>query len=271
MIKTLVKNVTYPVLMSRPDFLVIGAQKAGTTSLYNYLIQHPQIIGNKSWKEIRYFDLPENYEKGFGWYLGNFPSKLKKGDRLTFDASPSYLYFDYIPELIKKDLGDIKMIAILRNPVDRAYSAWQMYHSFADNSIDFLREIADTRTFAQAIDQELNGPNTAQYPYDYIDRGKYVYQLKNYYQTFDQNGLLLLNFNHFKKDLTGLLNQTCDFLELERFSEEKLQEFQQTKYNKGKYKYEKTEEDLKVLEELKAYFVPYNQELYNFLGEDYNW
>jgi hypothetical protein len=86
MIKDLIKNVAYPMLKSRPDFLVIGAQKAGTTSLYNYLIQHPKVVGNESWKEIRYFDLHENYNKGLGWYLGNFPSKREKGDRLTFDA-----------------------------------------------------------------------------------------------------------------------------------------------------------------------------------------
>lgn len=270
MIKNLIKNVAYPMIKSLPDFLVIGAQKAGTTSLYNYLVQHPQIIGNKTWKEIRYFDLKENYRQGLGWYLGNFPSKREKGDKLTFDASPSYLYFDYIPELIQKDLGNIKMIAILRKPVDRAYSAWQMYHSFSDNPSKHLRDIADERTFKQAIDDELKGL-TAKYPFDYINRGKYAHQLKNYYQYFGKDHLLVLNFNQFKEDLDTLLNQACDFLDLERFSEEKLQEFKNTKYNTGKYKVEKSESDIQVIEELKQYFIPYNQELYDLLGENYNW
>ena len=270
MIKDVIKSVAYPMIKSRPDFLVVGAQKAGTTSLYNYLIQHPKVIGNESWKEIRYFDLPENYSRGLGWYLGNFPSKRKKGDRLTFDASPSYLYFDYVPELIKKDLGNIKMIAILRNPVDRAYSAWQMYHSFADNPHDHLRNIADQRTFKQAIDDELKGLS-AKYPYDYINRGKYADQLQNYYKHFSQENLLVINFNQFKEDIETLLNNVCDFLNIERFSPEKLQEFKQTKYNAGKYKVQKSESDLQVIQQLKDYFVPYNEELYTLLGQRYTW
>ncbi len=270
MIKTLIKNVTYPVLMSRPDFLVIGAQKAGTTSLYNYLIQHPQIIKNKSWKEIRYFDLPENYSKGFGWYLGNFPSKLQKGDRLTCDASPSYLHFDYIPAHIKKDLGNIKMIAILREPVKRAYSAWQMYQSFFDNPHDHLRVTAEERTFAEAIEQELQGrAKEAKYPYDYVDRGKYAEQLERYYQHFDRNQILVLNFALFKEDLELLLNQVCNFLEIEPFTPETLKQFKQKKHNVGKYEVDPA--DQAVMDQLKEYFVPYNQKLYDLVGQNYNW
>ncbi|MEQ8464899.1 MAG: sulfotransferase domain-containing protein [Coleofasciculus sp. E1-EBD-02] len=110
------------------------------------------------------FDNPENYSKGFGWYLGHFPSKLRKGNKLTFEDSPSYLYYEHIPQLIKQDLGNIKMIAILRNPVDRAYSAWQMYHSYSNLPLKHLRDRADTRAFTEAIDQEFNPesntPNT---------------------------------------------------------------------------------------------------------------
>lgn len=270
MIKNLIKNLAYPIIKSRPDFLVIGAQKAGTTSLYNYLIQHPQVVGNESWKEIRYFDLQENYSRGFGWYLGNFPSKKEKGNRLTFDASPSYLYFDYIPELIKKDLGNIKMIAILRNPVDRAYSAWQMYNSFSDNPHEHHRSIADKRTFLEAIEEEQKGIKT-EYPYDYLNRGKYAHQLEGYYKHFEKENLLVLNFNQFKEDVETLLNSVCDFLGIEPFSLDKLEEFKGKKYNTGKYKIEKSESDLQVIQQLKDYFVPYNEELYTLLGQRYNW
>ncbi len=270
MIKNLIKSAIYPVIKSSPDFLVIGAQKAGTTSLYKYLIQHSQVVGNKSWKEIRYFDLPENYKKGFGWYLGNFPSKGEKGDRLTFDASPSYLHFDYIPERIKKELGDIKMIAILREPVKRAYSAWRMYQSFFDNPNDHLRTTADDRTFAEAVEQELQGRgNETKYPYDYVDRGKYVEQLERYYRYFDPEQILVLDFAQFKQDLPNLLNQVCHFLEIEPFPSKTLTEFQQKKHNVGKYDIDS--KDQAVMDQLKEYFEPYNQKLYHLIDQNYNW
>jgi hypothetical protein len=269
MIKELVKNSIYPLIKSPPDFLIIGAQKAGTTSLYEYLTKHPQVVGNKGWKEVRYFDLPENHDKGFAWYLSNFPSKLEKGHRLTFDASPSYLYFPHIPQLIKQELGNIKMIAILRNPVDRAYSAWQMYHSFFDNSHQHLKEIADERTFTQAVEDELAG-KTASYPYDYVNRGKYAQQLENYYKYFDCSNILVLNSNQMRKDIALTLQTVNSFLNIEPFSQELLQKMQQEKFNVGKYQ-QKSSDDLKTIEWLKSYFEPFNQELYRLIGENYSW
>ncbi|WP_338041652.1 sulfotransferase domain-containing protein [Lyngbya aestuarii] len=270
MIKDLIKNVAYPMIKSRPDFLILGTQKAGTTSLYNYLIQHSDVIKNNSFKEIHYFDEFPNYQRGFGWYLGYFPSKKQKENKLTLDATPEDLYFQHIPQLIKKDLGNIKMIAILRNPVYRAYSAWQMYHSFSKNPHTHLRNIADQRTFLEAIEEEQKGIKI-EYPYDYINRGKYADQLKNYYKHFDKENLLILNFDQFKDDLDNLLNSICDFLSLEYFSSEKLQEFKEIKYNSGKYKVEKSESELQGIQQLKDYFIPYNEELYNLLGYRYTW
>ncbi|MEQ8969621.1 MAG: sulfotransferase domain-containing protein [Coleofasciculus sp. C1-SOL-03] len=270
--KQLVKGLVYPIIKSKPDFLIIGAQKAGTTSLYRYLSQHPQIMENKTWKEIRYFDLPENYSQGFGWYLGHFPSKFSKGNKLTCDASPSYLYFPHIPKLIKQDLGTIKMIAVLREPVSRAYSAWQMYHSFSDNPNENLKAIADERSFAEAIEQELNPEsNTAKYPYDYIDRGKYVEQLENYYNYFDRDSILVLNVAQFRKNLETVLNYVCDFLNIENFPENEINNFNNQKHNTGKYKFSKTPEDQEKMELLKSYFTPFNERLYTLLGTHYNW
>ncbi|NJL54833.1 sulfotransferase domain-containing protein [bacterium] len=274
MFKQAVKKAVYPLLRSYPDFLIIGTQKAGTTSLYDYLVQHPQVVKNNTWKEVRYFDVPENYSQGIGWYLGNFPYKFQKGTRLTLDVSPSYLYFNYVPELIKRDLGDIKMIAVLRDPVERAYSAWQMYHSFAtDPSISpNNRAIADTRTFAEAIAQEMDpATSTAQYPYDYIARGKYAEQLENYYRYFDKGDILVLNFDWLKEDLTFVLNSICDHLNIERFPQETIQSFAQQKSNVGKYEPKDKDSDTKTLELLREYFAPFNQRLRSLLECDFKW
>ncbi|MDJ0509689.1 MAG: sulfotransferase domain-containing protein [Crocosphaera sp.] len=271
--KKLIKDLIYPLVKSSPDFLIIGTQKAGTTSLYNYLVQHPQIIGNKTWKEVRYFDVPEHYQQGWSWYLGCFPSKIERGNRLTFDVSPSYLYFPGVPQRIKEDLGPIKMIAILRNPVDRAYSAWKMYHSFANNALvaENNRKIGDNRPFSQAIDQELNSECEADiYPYDYINRGKYVEQLNNYYQHFDKNNLLIISFEELKQNKRALLNKIVNFLGIQPFPETVFQQLEEKSYNVGK-PVEITADHREVLEKLSSYFIPFNEKLYKLLNYSYDW
>ncbi|MEQ9552860.1 MAG: sulfotransferase domain-containing protein [Coleofasciculus sp. G3-WIS-01] len=260
----------YPILNSSPDFLIVGVQRSATTSLYHYLTKHPQILVTHNWRETYYFDNPENYSKGFGWYLSHFPSKLGKNKKLTFEASPSYIYHPHIPKLIKQDLRTIKMIAILRNPVDRAYSAWQMYHSYSSLPHKHLRERADERTFTEAIEQEFNPEsNTAKYPYNYINRGKYVQQLENYYNYFDKDKILVLNFAAFSNDLGSSLNQVCEFLNIEHFYQEAIQQFQKEKYAAAKYV--SSSDDDQVLDRLKDYFAPYNEKLYTLLGHRYDW
>ncbi|MEB3279610.1 MAG: sulfotransferase domain-containing protein [Lyngbya sp.] len=274
-VKNSIKNVVYPLIKAQPDFLILGAQKAGTTSLYNYLIQHPKILKNTSFKEVRYFDRDEHYNLGLGWYLGHFPSKLSKGDRLSCDASPNYLYYEDVPKLIKQDLGNIKMIAILREPASRAYSAWQMFHSFFDIDNDHLRPFYDSRNFSEAVKEEFEPDfDYHKYPfrYDYVDRGKYVYQFENYYKYFDKNLLMIISMDQLKKDRGGTLNKICDFLEIEQFSEEMLQKLEQEQYNVGKYKKEeKSQKDQETIQFLKEYYAPFNHKLYELLGYEYSW
>ncbi|MEB3279609.1 MAG: sulfotransferase domain-containing protein [Lyngbya sp.] len=273
MVKQFVKKAVYqvyPLIKSPPDFLIIGVQRAGTTSLYEYLTQHSQVVVTRNWKETYYFDVPENYSQGFKWYLGNFPSKFKKGNKLTFEASPSYIYHQNIPQRIKHDLGDIKMIALLRNPVDRAYSAWQMYHSYSYNPHQHLRNRADERSFFEAIQQELNPElNQAKYPYNYLNRGKYVEQLENYYTYFNREKILLLSFDDFCQNLESVLNQVCNFLEIDSFSLPQIEKFRQEKHAAAPYK--TNPQDNEVMAKLQDYFLPFNERLYNLVNRDYGW
>lgn len=151
--KNILQNIVYPFYKSYPDFLIIGAQKAGTTALYHYLIQHPQILPNKTYKEVHFFDKSENYVQGIGRYLKDFPNRLNKGTRLTLDATPEYLFYSQVPRRIIQSLGEVKMIVLLREPASRAYSAWNMYYSFANLPLKI--QDADPRNFSEAITQEL--------------------------------------------------------------------------------------------------------------------
>jgi len=273
MLKNTIRNLVYPLIKSSPDFLIIGTQKAGTTSLYNYLIQHPQVIKNKSWKEVRYYDLPENYSQGWGWYLGQFPDKSEKGSRLTLDTSPSYLYFPHIPPLIKQDLGNIKMIAMLREPVSRALSAWKMYHSFGTHTdiAPVNQKIADRRSFAEAIEQELsNQLPEGIYPYDYVGRGRYIEQLERYFNTFGRDQLLILESKQFQDNLAASLHQVCDFIGIDPFSDELLSKLSEEKYNVGLSK-EIPADIQTTLDRLKTYYQPFNEKLYELLGQRYDW
>jgi hypothetical protein len=268
--KLLLKNTVYPLIKSPPDFLIIGVQRAGTTSLYRYLINHPQIMISHQLRETYYFDVDENYEKGWGWYLGHFPFSLAKGKKLTFEASPSYLFKEKVPQRIKQKLGNIKMIILLRNPVERAYSAWQMFHSYANLNNPKLQERADNRSFTEAIYQELNEPDKiTKYPYNYLKRGIYWEQINNYLQYFSRDEILILDFAEFSQDLSKTLNRVCQFLNIDKFSQEMVEEYKNQKYASANYIIQ--DEDEKVLNLMKEYFQPFNQKLYDFLDINYNW
>ena len=132
-----------------PDFVIIGAQKSGTTSLYNFIIKHPT-IAPASQRELHYFS--GQYRFGEQWYRSNFPTNLSrryfykktKQKLLSGEASPTYMFHPIASDRMKNILPDIKLIAILRNPVDRAYS--QYHHNIRRNN--------ETLPFEKAIELE---------------------------------------------------------------------------------------------------------------------
>ena len=120
-----------------PDFIIIGAQKSGTTSLYRFIVKHPAIAPATK-KEVHYFSIW--YKFGELWYRSHFPTNLSRYNfykrtnqkLLSGEASPVYLFYPVVPGRMKELLPDVKLIVILRNPVDRAYSH---YH----HSLDSMR------------------------------------------------------------------------------------------------------------------------------------
>src|SRR5438552_2173012 len=100
--------------MGKPQFIIIGAQRCGTTSLYNYLIKHADVMPAAT-KEIHFFDL--NYRKGIDWYYSQFPDHYH--GRITGEASPYYLFHPHVAGRIKAALPGVKLIVLLRNPTDR--------------------------------------------------------------------------------------------------------------------------------------------------------
>jgi len=274
MLRHLAKSLIYPITRIKPRIFILGAQKAGTTSLYNFLTEHPGVIANRSWKEVRFFDLPEHYQQGMSWYLGKFPTRREARGRITIDASPSNLYFPQIPALIRKHLGtDIRMIAILRNPADRAYSGWKMYHSFGTNPKvhEANRFMADRRSFVQAVAEEISGSvDPKMYPYGYVGRGLYADQIENYLRVFDRKSLLFLDFSRLHNDLPAVLDEVTEFIGIPPFSSEQKAKLASERHNEGLAR-SKSDEDEKALQSLRDFFRPHNARLEKLLGWKVDW
>lgn len=188
------------------DFICIGAQKAGTTTLHNILKQHPDIYLPKI-KETHYFDKEELYQKGVDWCWQEYYKSNYNKEEFVGDITPDYLYFKKVSKRIYKDNGkDTKLIVILRNPVDRAYSHYLMSK----------RRGYENLSFQEAVKREPERLKQGEFEYNhfsYIDRGRYAIQLKRYFEFFDRKNILILIFEkEIKQNLTETIQKIEQFL-----------------------------------------------------------
>jgi len=186
--------------MPLPNFLCVGAQKAGTTTLHDILIQHPEIYLPEI-KETKFFQDNSKYRKGLDYYEKEFFGKWN-GERAVGEIDSVYMYFEYVPERIYKHLGkDIKLIFMLRNPVDRAYSHYWMSY----------RRGYETETFERAIELEQKRIKIDEFHkihFSYIDRGFYAKQIKRYLKLFPKENMLFIIFEEdFLKNRKKQLNR----------------------------------------------------------------
>lgn len=251
---------------SRPSFMIIGAQKAGTTALYKILNQHPQVIAPQE-KEIHYFDEFKLRYKDHWQYHTRFPLPYRlMPNKVTFEASPSYLYHPECPRRIYDYSPEMLFIVILREPVARAFSAWQMYCRFRKAKDPVLRKLAESRSFEQAVKEEIDVlQETSWYnnPIAYVKRGIYVEQLERYFQYFPRGSFLILAHNELVCNMESILKEICTFLGIdERFY------FTPVVANSGRYN-ERIPDNVSQL--LYSLYKPYNQKLFSLLGKAYDW
>lgn len=197
----------------RPELLIIGAQKSGTTALYQMLARHPQVRCPVR-KELDFFAHEEEYAQGMEHYLAHFPRKpFRLIRRITLEASPSYLYAaERCAPRIAQALPSAICVALLRDPVKRAYSAWNMYRGFKGNAkLDYLH---DPRSFQQAVDDEL-ADRSSNGNHMYLDRGKYAGQLATYLKVLREGKLFVHSYKDLKKKPAALVNDLCTALDIE--------------------------------------------------------
>ena len=258
------RTLTAP-LRGLPSALIIGAQRSGTTSLFNYLVRHPDVLPPFG-KEIHYFDL--HYARGARWYRGRFPYGYRlRGGVVTLDASPYYLAHPQAPQRAARLLPDAKLIVLLRNPVDRAFSHYQ--HE--------VRDGRETLSFAEAIEQEperLAGEEERlradpgyysfnHHRYSYTHRGRYIEQLRRWIDHFPRSRLLVLQSERLFRDPALAIGAVHEFLGLRPHQGETYEPFYQGKYDR--------EMPVELRRKLVTYFEPYNRELYQWLGEEFDW
>jgi len=249
-----------------PDFIIIGAQRSGTTSLYNYLAAHPHILPALM-KEVHFFDLA--FHKGLSWYRANFPlAPAKKGQprMITGEASAYYIFHPHVPSRIATIFPSIKLILLLRNPVDRAYSHYQHEVKLGIEHLSFEEAIEQesarlTGDLEKLIRDETYSSFNHRH-FSYLSRGRYIDQLKHWTRIFPKEQILMIKSEEFFESPQKSLSKVMNFLYLPdwHFSGFKV-------HNQLQYHGMKPE----TRDRLSAYFDPFNQALGEYVGMDFGW
>jgi len=255
-----------------PKFIVIGAQRSGTTSLYKYVTQHPNILSAIS-KEVHFFD--QHYNKGLAWYKAHFPTVFRKFQTtlktkkrtITGEASPYYIFHPHACLRIKKYVPKAKFIIILRNPIDRAYSHYNLskFRKLEKLSFEEAIEAEADRLKGEeakmAKDPQYFSHNHSHF--SYASRGFYIDQIKKWLEIFKSEQFLVLNSEQFYADSEQTLNLVFEFLGVQSYK------VSDTKIHKIGETYKPMKK--KVRKKLAKLFDEPNKELYEMLGVDFNW
>lgn len=282
--------LTCPVRLL-PDFVVLGTIRGGTTAFYHYLTRHPG-VGGATFKELHYFD--RKYTKGPLWYRAHFPTEVRKHRIETTlhhpfvvgEATPHYLFNPRVPERVATVLPDAKLMVLLRNPVERAFSHYRLC----------LQGNVETRSFAECVAEEerhieaglddycrLVGDSRSA-RHSYLAHGLYAAHLQRWFRYVPRERLLIMKSEDFFADPAATLHEAFAFLGVppdgmssartyRPFAGYGLLPGQKSEHSGDATTQAATDSGLDptLREHLSAYFAPYNQELYDLLGRDMGW
>jgi len=258
-----------------PDFLIIGTKRGGTTSLWNYLIRHPlvpRLFPAWNTKATHYFE--EHWGRGEAWYRSHFPTKRQRavlewrhgGPTRVGEAAPLYMFHPLAAQRVHALMPEVRLIVLLRDPVQRAYSHWKERRGEGVEPLDFRtalerepertrgereRMLADPTYFSQAYDW-----------YSYRARGRYLEHLTPWLDRFDRGQFLFLRSEDLYRDPAATYHRTLEFLGL-------------PPYDPGEFRVYNgrpsapMDPDLRA--ELTEYFHPHNLALQECLGMRFDW
>ena len=274
-LRNTVKKFLFPVKLKyrqvlggermKPSFIIVGAQKAGTTSLYKYLTQHPEIKSTLL-KEVHYFDL--NYDKPLSWYESFYPSK--RDDKIiTGEASPYYMFHPLAIQRIAKFDSTLKIIVLLRDPAKRAISHY--YHEVRKG-----REKLGMRKAFEAEHDRLKGElekieknpsyNSNNYQrYSYQSRGIYVDQIKKIKDRFEDNNIMIIDSVEFFNQTKSTVQRVIEFVGVN--NEFNIKTNKRFNVRNGF----KDPDEEEIYSELKVFYKEHNEALYNLIGKRFDW
>ncbi|MFY0672559.1 MAG: sulfotransferase domain-containing protein [Bacteroidia bacterium] len=247
---------------SEPEFIIAGVQKGGTTSLFAYLDQHPSLKLSRP-KEVHFFD--DRYEKGMAYYRRFFP--LKIFGKRTGEASPFYIFHPHVAKRIKRELPNCKIIIVLRNPILRAYSHYQMECRQGNENLKTFEEAIDAEhgRLKGELDKILADENYFSVPYrsfSYASRGMYAPQVKQWIDIFGKSQIHFIKSENLLAKPEEELKKVYTFLELKQVLPLSLSK---------KHVHNYPEINKETLEKLKVKFENDQKELTKLIGGDFSW
>jgi hypothetical protein len=247
-----------------PDFVIIGSQKAGTTFLYDLLTRHPRVVPAER-KEVHYFDL--HFGRGTDWYRSRFP--LLEGGAITGEASPYYMFHPLAARRMAETVPEARLISLLRNPVDRAYSHYHMEFARGRETLPFEEaleaEEGRLRGERERMLEEEEYSSFAYQHFSYLSRGVYVDQLEEWGRHFGPERLLVMKSEDLFDDNAGSLKRVLGFLGLPEW--EPGNEVPDSARFEGDY----VPMEKATRRRLEGFFEPHNRRLYEYLGVDLGW
>lgn len=253
-----------------PAFLVVGGKRCGSTSLYEYLIRHPQVAACRVKKGTHYFDV--NFARGFGWYRSKFPVQPRFGPhrserRITGEASPYYMFHPLAPARIAAALPDVKLIAALRDPVERAWSHYRysVARGFEDLSPGEALDREPERLAGEVerIEADPGYQSYAHRHHTYAARGHYADQIRALHERFGPERVLVLQSEALFAGPSTALQSAFRFLGLD-----------ETPVLGGLPVYKAGRDQTMspaVRSRLEAYYAEPNERLYALPGVDFRW
>ncbi len=246
-----------------PNLLILGGQKCGSTSLFNYLIEHPTVQRGRT-KEVHFFDL--QFARGERWYRAQYPMSREESDLIFPDATPYYLFDPRCAERAARIVPGAKLVALLRCPVERAYSQYR--HSFSRGY--------EHRTFSVAIREEMQQIDPTQplaaFPGEsakqhrqrsFVRRGIYAPQIRAWLDHFPREQLLLLDANAFFTETEKAMRTVTDFLGISPLNQRFTKVFKKGTAGSG---IEPEDEN-----RLRDFYAPHNAQIIDSIGFEPSW
>jgi hypothetical protein len=255
-----------------PDFLIVGAQRAGTTSLYKTLVQHPEVLPAGLHKGVHYFDT--DYERGARWYRSHFPTRTwarltarRVGHwPITGEASPYYMFHPLVPARIAHDVPEARLVVMLRDPVERAYSAYTHERARGFETLSFEDALAaEDERLAGEEDRMRRDPSYVSLAHQhnaYLARGRYVDQLERLEAEVGRDRLCVVDSDDMFLDFRNAFTEILDFLGLSEWMPEQFEQ---------KNARPRTKIDPVLRARLEDHFAPYDERLEAWWGRRPGW